>query len=176
MDKKILCLIFSLALMESAVCEGGTLFIGKEAKRQIGSPEKHLSSRTYSVLTLSRVERDPIDLDPIDAIIFNPSGGPFRQRRNRDRDHIVILNDPTGRRGEKMTPESVEKYLSLIESNHMVPFIYVGQKGEELAVIYTDPHNTCYAYETPEGVRIDIKSPSSRHRSLEEYTIHIRKL
>ena len=58
----------------------------------------------------------------------------------------------------------------------MVPFIYVGQKGEELAVIYTDPYNTCYAYETPEGIRIDIKNPSSRHRSLEEYTIHIRKL
>ena len=176
MDKRIVCVILSLAWIGSSVCEGGTLFIGQKAKKRIGGPRAHLSSKAYSVLILRRVDRDPIHLEPIDAIIFNTGGGTFKKKRTRDRDHIVLLDSPVGRPGEVVTAEGLEKYLTLIESNHMVPFVYEGQKGEELAVIYTDPYNTCYAYETPEGIRIDIKSPSSRHRSLEEYTIQIRKL
>ena len=176
MNKKILCISLSLVFMGASISEAGTLIIGRGAKKRIGGLKGHLSSRSYSVLVLNRVDRDPIYLDPIDAIVFNTDGGNFRKKRTRDRDHIVILDDPLGYPGEGVTPETLQKYLSLIESNHMIPFVYQGRMGEELAIIYTDPYNTCYAYETPEGIRIDVKSPSSRYRSLEKYTIHFRKL
>lgn len=174
MKKVILCVGVCLFFMGTLPCEGGTLFIGQKAKKLIGKPKDRFSSKNYSALILTRTDRNPTHLEPIDAVLFNPEGGTFEKKRSRDRDHIVILDGPTGKRGEPVTAETLPKYLALLEMNHMVPFVYQGDKGEELAVIYTDPHNTCYAYETPAGIRVDVKHPSSRHRSLEEYSIQMR--
>ena len=174
MQKIALCLGIFLFVGWNSPSEGGTLLIGKRAKEAVGKPKVHLAEGTYSVLILYRNERNPIHLEPIDAVIFNTGGGNFEKKRIRDRDQVVVLNNPSGRAGEKVTPETLPRYLSLLEENHMIPFVFQGTKGEERALIYTDPYNSCYVYETKEGLRVDVRSPSYRYRSLKENPFSFR--
>ena len=175
--KKLMFFLALWVLVAGSSCDAGTLLIGKKAKALVGKPKDHLSASSYTVLVLERNDRNPPHLDPIDAIIFNPGKGTFEKKRTRDRNHRVILDSPTGRPGEKVTPSSLQKYLSLIEANHMIPFVFQGKKGEELALIYTDPYNTSFVYEMPDGIRVDVTGPfGNRHRGFDEMPIHIRKL
>lgn len=176
----VLRILFGALLILGATwgrCEGGTLLIGNDAKGRIGNPKEHLSKVPYTVLILDRDSRNPIHLAPVDAVIFNTEGGKFLKKRTDDRDQIVLLDVAAGLPGVTVTEETLPEYLSLIEDNHMIPFVFQDDFGKELAVIYTDPYNICYAYETPNGIRIHVKhSPTRVYRSLEDKPLRIRKL
>ncbi|MFH1858331.1 MAG: hypothetical protein ABH845_05470 [Candidatus Omnitrophota bacterium] len=174
--KKILLGLSGLFLMIS-FCEAGTLVMEEDAKDRIGKPEEHFLSQPYSVLLLERKTRNPIHLEPIDALIFNTGGGKFRKIRAQDRNQVVVLDTMAGFPGDRVTKDNLATYLGLAEANHMTPFVFEGEDGKELAVIYVDPYNICYAYQTPKGIRIQVKgAPFQLYRSLEDKPIRLRNL
>lgn len=149
---------------------------GKEALTLLGDLKRHFSKHPYSILVLERHDRQPIHLEPIDAILFNPGEGSFEKVRTRDRNHRLVLNSPVGQPGERLTPERLERFLNLIKANHMVPYILKGTDGEERMVVFVDPYNVCRATQGPKGVLVSVEAdPFGRARTLGENPIWFRK-
>ena len=150
---------------------------GKDTLPLLGDLEKHFSKQPYSVLVLERHDRQPIHLEPVDAILFNPGGGSFERIRSRDRDHRLLLNSAVGGRGEALTSELLKRFLTFIKSNHMVPYVLKDENGVEQMVVFVDPYNTCTAHRTSKGILVSVESdPSHRLKTLEENSIWFRVL
>jgi len=162
MHRKIFLMGCLLAVAWGCPSSEAGLLSGKAAKAHLGQLQHHFNQGSYSVLLLARKSRTPSYLDPIDAIIFNTGGGTFDKKRGRDRDQIVLLDSPEGHPGERLTSNILLNYLASIDRNHMKPFVLQGKQGEELAVVFTDPHNRCKAFETEDGVRIVVEGTSLR--------------
>jgi len=168
--------ILALCLFASAA-QADALTGGIEAKRLLGDLKRHFAKQSYSVLILERHDRQPIHLEPIDAILFNPGGGSFEKIRIRDRNHRLILNSPVGSRGEELTPDLLKRLLGLIERNHMVPYVLKDVEGRERMVVFTDPYNVCNAHKSSKGIFVSIEShPFRRSKTLvEESPVWFRK-
>ena len=175
--KKILFSIVLAVTMAGASAQAETLISGKEAAKLLGMDQKrHFTKGTYSVLVLDRHDRQPIQLDPIDAILFNPGGGSFKKLRTRDRDHRLLVNSPVGRRGEALTPDLLTRLFTLIEANHLVPHILKDETGNELLVVFTDLYNVCEVRRTEKGIFVWVlEHPSRMGLSLKRSWIWFKK-
>ena len=153
-----------------------SLVDGKEALTLLGDMRRHFSKRPYSVLLLERVDRQPPYLEPIDAILLNPGEGSFEKIQTRDRDHRLLLNSSAGRSGETLTPELWQRLMLLIKMNHMVPYVFKDENGQEQMVAFVDPYNSCTASRTQKGILVSVEAhPSFRQKTLEENSIWFRK-
>lgn len=165
-----------LGFLFASTVQADSLIGGKEAMALLGDLKRHFAKRPYSVLVLERHDRQPIYLEPVDAILFNPGSGGFEKIRNRDRDHHLVLNSPVGSSGETLTPERFTQLLTLMKSNHMVPYVLKDENGEEQMVVFVDPYNTCSATRTSEGILVSVEAdPAHRGRTLEERAIWLRR-
>lgn len=163
-------------LVFASAVHADSLIGGKEALTTLGDFQRHFSKQPYSVLILDRRERQPIHLEPIDAVLFSPGKGSFEKIRSRDRNHRLLLNSAGGRAGETLTPELLQRLLGLIKSNHMVPYILKDENGQERLVVFTDPYNNCTAHQTSKGISVSVHAdPFGRPKTLEENPIWIRK-
>ena len=173
--KKIAGIILAAFVFVPAVW-ADSLVGGKEALTLLGDMRRHFSKRSYSILLLERLDRQPPYLEPVDAILFNSGGGSFKKIQTRDRDHRLILNSPAGGAGETLTPEFWDRLIGLIKRNHMVPYVLKDENGQEQMVAFVDPYNTCTATRTPKGILVSVEAhPSFRQRTLEENSIWFRK-
>ena len=148
----------------------------REALPLLGDLERHFSKRPYSVLVLERRDRQPIHLEPVDAILFNPGAGSFEKIQTRDRNHRLLLNSTVGAAGETLTSERLKKFVALIKSNHMIPYVLKDENGVEQMVVFADPYNTCTATRTAKGILVSVEAdPGHRAKTLEERAIWFRK-
>jgi len=148
---------------------------GKEASKLLGDLERHFSKGSYAVLVLERRDRQPIHLEPIDAIVLNPAGGSFKKVRSRDRVHRLLVDTPGGSGGMALTPQLTQRLLSLIKTNHMVPYVLKDAAGEEKLLVFADPYNSCTISERDGGIDLSVRErPSRRPVTMEEERIWFR--
>ena len=129
MRRIVFCFILTGLLFASTV-HAESLVSRREALPLLGDLERHFSKRPYSVLVLERRDRQPIHLEPVDAILFNPGAGGFEKIQSRDRNHRLVLNSPVGSAGEALTPERLKRFIAFIKSNHMIPYVLKNENGE----------------------------------------------
>ena len=174
--RRIVFGIILTGLMFASVAHADPLVSRREALPLLGDLEQHFSKQPYSVLVLERRDRQPIYLEPVDAVLFSPGSGSFEKIQTRDRNHRLLLNSPTGAAGETLTGERLKRLLTLIKSNHMIPYVLKDENGMEQMVVFADPYNTCAATRTAKGILVSVEAdPGHRAKTLEERAIWLRK-
>lgn len=114
-----------------------TTLKGDEAKSFIGDIKTHVMAGRYTYEILSRSHRDAMHGRFSDALIFNPEGGNFRYPRRKNGDHILVIDDPSGREEEPVTEDDWRRKIgNTLSDDNNIPYVFLDDSRRELAILY----------------------------------------
>lgn len=122
--------------------------------------------RRAIVVALRRHQADAQEHRRLDAVVVSLDGAPVRVIRRQDDDHALLLRDPAGRAGARLTAAAAADYDRRIRKDHLEARTVTDGEGREIAAVYL-PHRWRMTRHVDERgrIRLDLEDPLSPART-----------